>query len=208
MTTLPATQYRADPSDLWWKKRAQWIYESILSEEIVDHDDVEPTTHRVVIEQIGRLSLPGGRFVAADPYIMDVETNAVRADSADRIGGGRRGARPDRARPRPDGRADAALGTNATISSWSMATTRGQDVTTLAGEGSFGYGVDAGTGSFGGVDAMAVACRVLAEDAGMLEDPISLAVEAEETGPAHALCIAPEAGAVPIAVCGSGFGRR
>lgn len=114
-----------------------------------------------------------------------------------------------RARIAEDHRRVAALvlkGGDDDIASWSMATVAGQDVSTLTGDGFFGYGVDAGTGSFGGVDAMRMTGRVLAEDDGMLEDPISTALFADGVGTESAVCVAPEPGAEPVAACSSGWG--
>ena len=87
-----------------------------------------------------------------------------------------------------------------------MATVPGQDAGSLEGEGFFGYGVDAGTGSFGSPEGMKVASAVLAADAGMLEDPISRALFADGTGTRSAVLVAPQEGAPPIAVCSSGWG--
>jgi hypothetical protein len=77
---------------------------------------------------------------------------------------------------------------------------------TLGEDGFFGYGVDAGTGSFGSPEALSEAGRVLAGDAGMLEDPISKALFADGVGTRSAAIVAPDAGATPIAVFASGWG--
>ncbi|QMW65337.1 DUF4241 domain-containing protein [Mumia sp. ZJ1417] len=92
------------------------------------------------------------------------------------------------------------------ISGWRMATVAGQDPATLEQEGFFGYGVDAGTGSFGSPEAMKVTQRVLSADAGMLDDPVSNALFSDGIGTRSAVLVAAEHGAGPVAVCSSGWG--
>lgn len=202
---LPPQVRPTDTSAPWWKLRAGWIYESITSGELRNHDAKDDVRYCVCLETIGELALPDGRLVAADPYIMESEPEPfmqrIQADRAQVIAA--------RALVGPDHERVAALllriGSQA-IEDWDMAVTGGQDPTTLEEEGFFGYGVDAGTGLFGSPEAAKVAGRVLMADAGMLEDPISEALLADGVGTRSAVVVAPEEGATPIAACSSGWG--
>lgn len=205
MIQLPAQRVSVTSSDPWWKLRAGWIYSSITAGELRDHDAREETLYPVQLEAIGRLTLPGGRLVAADPYVMEdapkpfeqvldaeaaevIAARAIVGEGHDRV-------------------AALLLRVGAElICDWVMATVADQDVTTLDAEGFFGYGVDAGTGAFGSPNAMRVAGRVLQADAGMLEDPVSMALLDDGIGTRSAVLIAPEAGATEVAVCSSGWG--
>lgn len=69
------------------------------------------------------------------------------------------------------------------------------------------YPVDTGVGCFASPAAVAELDRVMREDDGMLEDPISRAME--ESGTRHrtqAVIAAPSPGALPVAACHSGWG--
>lgn len=205
MTELPTQSIQNQASDPWWKLRAHWLYASLLAGELRDHDDEDPVAYVVTREAIGRLALPGGVLVAADPFVMAAEpepfVQRLGVDSADVVAA--------RAVIGPEHDRVAALilvvGSDP-IREWGMATLPGQDVSTLEHEGCFGYGVDAGTGSYGSPEAMQVVGRVLRADEGMLEDPISEALFRDGLGTRSAVVIAPEAGATPIAVCSSGWG--
>jgi len=65
-----------------------------------------------------------------------------------------------------------------------------------------GFGVDAGTGCLASPLAMADVAEVLNDDEGMLEDPLSEAVESD----LDAGVLAPRPGALPVAVFSSGWG--
>lgn len=205
VTALPAQNVPADPSAPWWKLRAGWIYASIEAGHLRDHDAKDDAQYAVQVESIGSLALPGGQFVAADPYVMEAEPEPF----AQRLGADTAEVLAARAVIGEGHERIAALilrvGSDAIVD-WSMATFDGQDVATLEGEGFFGYGVDAGTGSFGSPEAMRVAGRVLHADAGMLADPISKALFSDEIGTRSAVLVSPEAGATPVAVCSSGWG--
>lgn len=156
-------------------------------------------------ESIGRLSLPGGRLVAGDPYVTEDE----REQFVQRLGAQEVEVIAARAVIAEDHERVAALVLRVgsrPILEWAMATVPGQDVSTIEGEEVFGYGVDAGTGAFGSVEAMQTAERVLDADDGMLEDPVSTALLSDGGNTRSAVVIAPEAGAVPVAVCSSGWG--
>ena len=204
MNGLPRQEQRIEPTAPWWNKRAGWLYAAIATGELPDHG-AQNERYPLVHEIVGTLELPGGRFVAADPYVMDedpepfvqhltaevakvVAVRAVVGEGHERV---------------------AALVLHAgssPITDWMMATIAGQDVFTLDEECFFGYGVDAGTGSFGSPDAMRVTGQVLRADEGMLDDPVSTALFEDGIGTRSAVVVAPEPGATPVAVCSSGWG--
>lgn len=172
---------------------------------MVNHDSPEKVAYPVTVESLGRIAVPEGHFVAADPYVMGPNPAAFEqvlpVEEAEVLAA--------RAAIGPGHNRVAALilkCRSAPIEFWTMATLGGQDVAALEVEAYYGYPVDAGTGSFGGVDAMVVTERVLATDAGMLDDPISKALFADGLGTESAVVAAPEEGAVPVAVCSSGWG--
>lgn len=205
MSALPGSVARLDPGASWWERRACWLWESILEGRLDDHAPEGTTAYPVLVETVGRLPLADGRFVAGDPYVMGSDrapfNQALPSSTPDVLA--------IRAQVGPDHKRVAALALqcgSAPVASWTMATIGGQDVATLGVEGFFGYGVDAGAGAFGAVDAMEVATRVLATDEGMLQDPISVALFADGIGTESAVCVEPEEGATPIAVCSSGWG--
>lgn len=188
-----------------WTHRAAWLYSSIREGELRDHEDPDDARFPVTLEALGTLALPGGRLVAADPYVMADEptpfTQTLGADEAEVVV-----ARALIGEGHERVAALILLVAGAPISDWVMATLPGQDTAAVGSDDFFGYGVDAGTGSFGGPEAMVVAGRVLGADAGMLEDPISEALFADGLGTRSAVIVAPEDGATPIAACSSGWG--
>jgi hypothetical protein len=106
---------------------------------------VETVPFRIV--DAGLLKLPSGRICAADPFVMLTDTKpftqavpagtfSVRLAVADFPSGGLRVAFA------------RVLFSDAPVARWSMAVVDGQDVSTLKDGHIFGYGVDAGTGSF------------------------------------------------------------
>lgn len=205
MTALPQQSCQTSPESTWWRLRAEWLYTSILSGELADHDRPGPVVYPLSVDEIGVLELPGGRFVGADPYVMGGSPapfeQSMTSNQADVVA--------VRAHIGPGHRRIAALvliSGRKTVADWHIATISGQDVAALGGEAFYGYGVDAGTGSFGSVPAMTVAARVLHADAGMLDDPISKALFADGIGTESAVVIAPEAGADVVAACSSGWG--
>src|SRR5690348_6102469 len=70
---LPAQSVQTQSSAPWWKLRAGWIYTAIVAGELRDHDAKDEVRYVLQRESIGRLSLPGGRLVAADPYVMGAD---------------------------------------------------------------------------------------------------------------------------------------
>lgn len=205
MSVLPSASPTPGPTAPWWERRAAWLWESIVDGKLVDHDSEEKVAYRVAVAELGRISVPEGRFVGADPYVMGPAP--VAFDQL--LSGAEADVFAARAAIGPDHSRVAALILKCAVSpiaSWTMATRVDDDVPALEVEGYFGYPVDAGIGSFGGVDAMTVASRVLAADAGRLRDPISTAIMNDGSSANSAVCAAPEDGAEPIAVCSSGWG--
>lgn len=206
MIGLPAQQVATGPSDPWWKLRAGWIYAALTSGCLADHVAGKEAPYVVQLELIGHLAIPGGHVVAADPYTMDVDTRAfvqtLAADAVDVL--------VARALVGEGHERVAALVLRvagpSTIMDWQMATVAGQDLVELEEGGFFGYGVDAGTGSFGSPEAMSVAHRVLGADAGMLLDPVSVALFDDGIGTRSAVVVAVAEGAAPIAACSAGWG--
>jgi hypothetical protein len=122
---------------------------------------VETVPFRVV--DAGTLKLPSGKVCAADPFVALADakpfTQAVPAGAfpvrlavADFPSGGTRVA---------FARVDF---TKAPVVHWAMAVIEGQDVATLKPDEIFGYGVDAGTGSFFDPVAGRVAAELLEAD--------------------------------------------
>lgn len=205
MTELPPQDVPVDPSAPWWKSRAGWIYASIEAGQLRDHQAKDDVRYAVHVESIGSLALPGGQLVAADPYVMEAEPEPF----VQRLGAETAEVLAARAVIDEGHERVAALilrvGSDAIVD-WAMATFGNQDVATLEDEGFFGYGVDAGTGSFGSPDAMRAAGTVLQADAGMLADPMSRALFSDGIGTRSAVLVSPEPGATPVAVCSAGWG--
>lgn len=189
----------------WWTFRAPWLYDALTSGRI--HDPAEPggTDRPVVLEAIGSLSLPDRRFGAADTYSWDPApkpfeqrwaTDRVEATAARVVVG-----------EDHDRVATLVLqaGTNPIVS-WEIATMPGEDVSTLGLEGFFGFGIDGGTVTIGGPEALRVAASVMIADDLKLGDPLSRAILADGLGTRGAALVAPEEGADPVAVCSTGWG--
>lgn len=205
VTELPPLTVHNPADGPWWKLRAGWLYDALVQGRMRDHDSKDDVEYNVSLESIGTLSLPAGKFVAADPYVMDAEPEPF----AQRLGADRAEVIAARALVGEGHERVAALLLRAgsdPISDWAMATMPGQDVGALEAEGFFGYGVDAGTGSFGSPEAMRVTARVMHADAGMLDDSLSKALFADGVGTRSAVVLPAEDGAEPVAACSSGWG--
>ncbi|RYB92020.1 DUF4241 domain-containing protein [Nocardioides oleivorans] len=205
MSDLPVQTVDLDAPGPWWRRRAAWLWDAVLAGEVRDHGSPTEAVYALRFDDIGAVSLPDGRVVAADPYVMDEDPppfeQRVRAGDVPVVA--------VRTMVGEDHERVAALVLVAgaqPVTRWEMATVAGQDVSSLAGDGFFGYGVDAGAGSFGSPEAMRVAGPVLVADDGALEDPVSLALFADDVGSSSAVVVAPSDGAPPIAVCSSGWG--
>lgn len=170
-----------------------------------DHDaERELRQLPIALDSLGSLSFTDGQLVVADPYLMDADpapiVQRLRSQPYEVV--------LARAEMGPDHLRIAAAMLVADLehfSEWRMAHWPEQDPATLTGDQFFGYGVDAGTGCFADVGAARVASRVLAADAGMLEDPVSRALFSSAPA-AGAAVVSPEAGAKEIAIFSSGWG--
>lgn len=106
---------------------------------------VETVPFRVV--EAGTLKLPSGRVCAADPFVSLTNAKPLTQEIAP-------GAYPVRLAVAafPSGGLRVAFARvdfkRGPIARWSMAVSEGQDIGTLKDDEIFGYGVDAGTGSF------------------------------------------------------------
>ncbi|MCC7253775.1 DUF4241 domain-containing protein [Hyphomicrobium sp.] len=146
-------------------------------DELQGETRVETVRFRVV--EAGEVKLPSGRICAADPFIALTDakpftqrtpsgTFPVRLAVADFPSGGLRVA---------FARVDFK---QASIKRWSMAVVEGQDVASLKEDEIFGYGVDAGTGSFFDPQAGKVAARLLESNPDAWE---AWQTEGESNGP-------------------------
>ena len=167
-------------------------------------DGVEKERLPVALNDLGTLTFTDGRLVVGDPYLMEAEPVPISREvstqpyavltAVAQIAPGH-----------PRIAAAMLVAGDAPIVSWEMAHWPDQDPASLKSDGFFGYGVDAGTGFFASLPAARVAGRVLFDDAGMLEDPVSAALFSGAPAAGAAL-VAPEADAAPIAVFSSGWG--
>ncbi|MFC7377986.1 DUF4241 domain-containing protein [Brevundimonas sp. GCM10030266] len=100
--------------------------------------------------RIGEVAIPSGQVIVADPFLMSTRDAPLTV------------AVPPGRYPVDVAVADTGAGgqrvalarlviSSEPVTRWSMGVTAGQDVSTLKGDETFGYGVDAGTGAF--VDA-------------------------------------------------------
>ena len=190
----------------WWRSRAAWLYEALTVGELPDFaEGGESRRLPVDVELLGRIPISDGRLVLGDPYLMESEPTPITAD----VPPGVHAVHIARATVGPDHRRNAAAllivdGAQA-LQRWEMALWPGQDPARLGPEEFFGYGVDAGTGCMAGVAAARVAARVLSEDAGMLEDPVSASLFGGGHEPGASVVEA-EPGGGELAVFTSGWG--
>jgi hypothetical protein len=201
---LPLCRATAGAEAPWWWRRADWLYASLGNGTLHDHDGADVRRLPVVLKQLGNLSFDDGSLVVADPYLMGAEPTAITQQlrpaqydvlvAATQVEAGHE-------------RLAAALLVSdlESFDDWQMAHWPGQDPGNLTSENFFGYDVDAGTGCFASQAAAAIAGRVLAEDAGMLKDPLSVALF-DGRSAFHAAMAAPEEGAPQLAIFESGWG--
>lgn len=138
---------------------------------------IETVSFRVV--EAGTLKTPSGRVCAADPFVQLADakpfTQAVPA-----------GAFPVRLAVAhfPSGDVRVAFArvffSDAPVVRWAMAVVEGQDIRTLKADEIFGYGVDAGTGSFFDPVAGQAAAKLLDADGDAWE---AWQTEGEANGP-------------------------
>src|SRR3954453_7601040 len=205
MFTMPACRAEPPHDAPWWWLRANWVYAAITSGALPDHDGTDGNSPvPVALGLLGRLSFDDGRLVVADPYLMGEDAVPVVQElvalpydvvaATATVG-------PDH----PRIAAALLVRGDDPVVSWQMAHWPDQDLASLGPQEFFGYGVDAGTGCFASPAGAEAAGRVLMADAGMLADPVSAALFSGSPG-AGAAVVAPAAGAVPLAVCPSGWG--
>ncbi|KQY59253.1 hypothetical protein ASD11_06645 [Aeromicrobium sp. Root495] len=189
----------------WWLRRAAWTYAALRSGELVDSDgQVEKARHPVEIQILGTLTFPDGQLVLGDPYLLDDQptpiTRRLRATPYDVL--------VAMATVGPDHRRVAAsllVDGSGPVERWTMAHLPSQQPRSLTEHEFFGYPVDAGTGCFAGLAAATVTAEVMLQDAGMLEDPLSLALFEDEPAPG-AVLLSPAPGSDSVAAFSSGWG--
>ena len=153
--------------------------------------------------ELGSIPLDDGSLVACDPYVAEPDEEPFTR----RMTPGDHDVVLVVATVQDDHRRNAAAvltGTMTTIRRWELALRPGQKLSDLEGdEEFFGYPVDAGTGCFASRAGFQVTSGVLAQDAGMLEDPLSEALEASS----HDAVVGSAApGAPAVAMFTSGWG--
>ena len=187
----------------WRVRRPALLYDGLTSGALVDHGRAGPTHWPVTLLELGTIPLDDGSLVACDPYVGEPDEQPFTR----RLEPGDHDVVLVVATVQDDHRRNAAAmltGTMATIRRWELALRPGQKVADLEGdEEFFGYPVDAGTGCFASQAAFRATSGVLAADAGMLEDPLS---EALEVSSHDAVVGSAAPGAPPVAMFTSGWG--
>jgi hypothetical protein len=189
-TPAPAATWRtARPLAL-----AQSFEEGVLRE---GADDFPLTT-----TDLGELPLPTGRLAACDPYITGPEDKPV-LDLALEPGSYRVSAVTATVGPGHERLAALILevGTEPVLD-WRMASWVGRSETDLGDDEYYGGPVDAGTWAYFDASVLEPLDAMMRDDDGMLEDPVSEAIESETPGRAL-VEFAPGHWA---AVCSSGWG--
>jgi hypothetical protein len=178
----------------WQQQHPSWLYYGARSGRLGEYAGL--------LRHLGDVPLPDGRLAAADWMLADERTRPFLTTLAP-------GTYPVAAAVAVIGESHhrvAALvlvAGQAPVVRWSMALTAEQDVSALPPGRFVGYGVDCGVGSFFSPDVLEALHRVCRADDGMLETPMDKAIEASRI---HAGFAAPEPGALPLAVCQSGWG--
>ncbi len=202
MVVLPAEAESRAGAGSWRDQRPSQLLTALRRGVLTATTAAGTEQYPVVVGVVGDVDVPDGRLVACDPYIAQSEEasfeQTVRVGTHPLAGAW--------AVVGPDHRRVAALvlipgGTP--VVRWELALRPGQDPSDLRGDEYFGFGVDAGTAFLGSPEAQRWVTRVFDEDEGMLEDPISEALEAAR--PAVLVFKAPGAGP-RFAVSDSGWG--
>lgn len=187
----------------WRVRRPALLYDGLTSGALVDHGRAGPTHWPIALLELGSIPLDDGSLVACDPYVAEMDEEPFTR----RLAPGDHDVVLVVATVQDDHRRNAAAlltGTLAPIRRWELALRPGQKVADLEGdEEFFGYPVDAGTGCFASRAAFRIASEVLAQDAGMLEDPLS---EGLEHSTHDAVVGSPAPGAPAVAMFTSGWG--
>lgn len=189
----------------WRSGRPRWLYDAVLAGSLPSPSPEDPTrSFPLATVAIGSISLPDGLLVACDPFVAnDNETPFVQA-----LPTGEHVVAVVRATVGENHGRNAApillVDSPGPIARWEMALRPGQDLSVLTDPtGYYGYGVDAGTGSFASPAGQAAATAALAADGGMLETPFSTAAL---ESPINAVVSRPNPYDPDVAVFHSGWG--
>ena len=202
MVDLPTTAGSPNQGGSWLEKRPSQLLAALRAGVLTSTTTGEVEQYRVLLEVAGELDIPDGRLVACDPYIAEFD----EAPFTRRIPVGANSLVGAWAVIGPEHRRVAALALltgGGPVVRWELAIRPDQDPSTLTGDEYFGFGVDSGTAFLGSPASLGALTLIFAEDEGMLEDPISEALEAARPG---VLIVQPEDGAPSAAICDSGWG--
>lgn len=186
----------------WLEKRPFQLLSALRAGVLTSTTAGDIEQYRVLLDVAGDLDVPDGRLVACDPYIAELD----EAPFTRRI--------PEGAHPLvgawavigPEHTRVAALvlltGSGLVVG-WELAIRPDEDPSTLTEDEYFGFGVDSGTAFLGSPASQGTLTLLFDEDAGMLEDPISEALEAARPA---VLIVQPEDGGPRAAISDSGWG--
>lgn len=197
----------------WQQQYPSWLLAGLKAGSVTDHGGAEEgQAFAVEVHRLGELPLPDGRLIGCDPYLADLTRrpfDLALPPGEHPVGVAIVRIAADHIRP-------AALllsVSSAPIARWSLAQTVAEptsapddpddDPATFEVGAILGYGVDAGTGALLSPSALPALVEVGNEDGGMLEDPLSVAME---ESPIEAVLVAPRPGALVVAQCHSGWG--
>jgi hypothetical protein len=191
----------------WHQQRPTWVYQAFGAGSITDHSERGAEPHPVSMVTLGSIPLPDGRLVACDPYLADQDEKPFL--------------RPVPAGVHPVSVAVATIDADharvmaalisfgalaeppAPIVEWELGRTD-PAATGAMGIGEFvGYAVEAGTGCFASPAAISDLSVAMRSDDGMLEDPVS---EAIDSTPFEAAVASPREGGPALAAFRAGWG--
>jgi hypothetical protein len=191
----------------WHQQRPTWVYQAFGAGSITDHSERGAEPHPVSMVTLGSIPLPDGRLVACDPYLADQDEKPFL--------------RPVPAGVHPVSVAVATIDADharvmaalisfgalaqppAPIVEWELGRTD-PAATGAMGIGEFvGYAVEAGTGCFASPAAISDLSVAMRSDDGMLEDPVS---EAIDSTPFEAAVASPREGGAALAAFRAGWG--
>jgi hypothetical protein len=196
----------------WHQQRPTWVYQAFGAGSITDHSERGAERHPVSLVTLGSIPLPDGRLVACDPYLADPDEKPfVRAVPA--------GVHPvsvavatidvDHTRVMAALISFGGLAEPpAPIVEWELGWTdpaaTDPAATGPVGIGEFvGYAVEAGTGCFASPAAIGDLSIAMRSDDGMLEDPVSAAIDST---PFEAAVASPREGGPALAAFRAGWG--
>ncbi len=200
---LPRQDLALLVSTSWRVRRPANLYEGVRSRSLVHHSSTGPQSWPLDLRQLGVVSLDTGALVVADPYVSEPDTPPFLMT----LSAGEHRLLLGIARIAENHERTACallLNNEGPIADWELALQPQHRLEDLEGDDAYyGFPVDAGTACVASPAAFARAAAVLAEDAGMLEDPLSQARFAAEH---EAVIAAPAPGTTPVAVFTSGWG--